>query len=349
MKNTISQLVPKNVNKERLMQLALDAARINPSLLDCSKSSFMNAVLACAKTGLEPATPFNYIHFVPFRGKTGISEVQVILGYKGLMELALRTGKVKNFQVGTIKEGDQFKCQFGSQPWLAYTPALLDRGATVAFFALAMLVDGTSQFVVINVDDVNRIRSKARGANLPGSPWVEHFDSMGEKTALRKLCKTLQMSPELAAAIAIDEKSEVGKDFSGMIIDGDVATEEAPVNQSCTIKPLVPPPVQTQTSPVQTQTPPVQTQTSPVQTQTSPVQTQTSPVQTQTPPVQITDTKGQVWNPIYHSTGKDGKPVLNQDGTFRARRGSANQEMSQMSQTTQPNHPEQSSVPEDVF
>ena len=91
-----------------------------------------------------------------------------------------------------------------------------DRGEVVGFYAVAVFKDGSCTFVAMSRKEVERIRDNSRGYQAAKrfkkeSVWDSDFVAMGLKTAIRRLCKFLPKSPELATALALDAVSEQGK------------------------------------------------------------------------------------------------------------------------------------------
>jgi recombination protein RecT len=101
----------------------------------------------------------------------------------------------------------------------------------VGFYAVAVFKDGSRTFVAMSRKEVERIRDNSRGyqaAKRYGkeSVWDSDFTAMGLKTVIRRLCKFLPKSPELATALALDAVSEQGKAQNldlNQVIDGTYA------------------------------------------------------------------------------------------------------------------------------
>ena len=92
MEPEIKKALPNVITPERFTRMALTAVSVNPKLAECTPRSFMGALMNAAQLGLEPNTPLGQAYLIPFKNK-GVMEVQFQIGYKGLIDLAYRSGE----------------------------------------------------------------------------------------------------------------------------------------------------------------------------------------------------------------------------------------------------------------
>ena len=118
---------------------------------------------------MEPNTPLGQAYLIPFRNK-GIMECQFQLGYKGLIDLAYRSGEVSVIQAHTVYENDDFEYCFGLDPKLHHVPARKDRGEPVLFFAMFRTKDGGYGFEVMSVEDI-RAHAMKYSKSYGNGPW----------------------------------------------------------------------------------------------------------------------------------------------------------------------------------
>ena len=212
----IGSAVPKHVTPDRLARVALTAIRTNPTLLECSIPSLMACIMQGAQLGLEVG-PLGHCYMVPFnrkvKGKQGepdrwIKDVQFIIGYKGLIDLARRSGQIKEIAAHPIFERDKFQVRYGFESTLEHTPNFADRGQLIGFYAYAITTDGGRYCDVMTLAEVNAIRERSKSKD--NGPWVTDYEQMGRKTVLRRLCKFLPMSIEVADAIGQDDERQFG-------------------------------------------------------------------------------------------------------------------------------------------
>ncbi len=222
-RGTLEALLPKHFDSERMLKLALGALRTTPKLAGASLSSLLGSVVTCAQLGLEPNTPLGHAYLLPFDKRekrdgqwvTVETQVQVIIGYKGMLDLARRSGQIVSIAAHEVCQHDEFRFAYGLDEELVHRPAMKDRGAVIGFYAVAKLVGGGYSFEFMSTDEINFIRDKAaeknrakkdaQGRPIITGPWAENYVEMGRKTALRRLFKYLPISIEsLAFASAID-------------------------------------------------------------------------------------------------------------------------------------------------
>ena len=195
---------------ERFKRVALTEFRKNAMLRECSPVSFLGAIIQATQLGLEPG-PLGHFYLVPKRVK-GVWEVLGIVGYRGMIDLARRSGQIVSIHAHVVRDGDEFAYTLGLAPTLTHVP-LADDGEVTHAYAVANLVGGGVQFEVITRRGLDKVRETSPAAGT--GPWVSHFEEMCRKTVVRRLFKYLPVSIELATAMDYDERGEVGDDQGG--------------------------------------------------------------------------------------------------------------------------------------
>ena len=224
----IAKMLPKHLNAERLMKVAQIAATTTPALAKCDVASLVGAIGQCAQMGLEPNTVLGHAYLVPFNTKRKdvngverwVNSVQVIIGYKGLIDLARRSGQIVSIAAHEVCENDKFELVYGLDEKLNHTPSLGERGALVGFYSVAKLKDGGHCFEFMSLHQVQEIMKATQSKGKYG-PWQDHFTEMGRKTVIRRLAKYLPLSIEFQTAAALDGMAEAGKDQNTDSFDGE--------------------------------------------------------------------------------------------------------------------------------
>jgi recombination protein RecT len=235
MKPQIALAIPKHITPDRLARVALTTIRTNPALLDCSIASLMGAIMQAAQLGLEPGL-LGHCYIIPY-GK----EAQFIIGYKGMIDLARRSGNVKSIAAREVYENDLFHVTYniGAEvddmthtPWFSReSEGFTDPGELRGVYVIAKFNDGGYHFHYMTkkqIDD-HRKRSKASAKG----PWVTDYIEMAKKTVVRSAWKWLPISIEVAGSVNADEtiKTQIDKDMIELpdesdIINGHVVEEE---------------------------------------------------------------------------------------------------------------------------
>lgn len=216
-KQAVRMALPKHLTADRFIRVAINATLRSPKLLNCNKESFFRALMDLSSYGLEPDG--RRAHLIPFG-----SEVQLIIDYKGLVELVRRSGDVSYIHADVVYEGDEWEFRYGTEAKLVHRPNLEKRGKAdarvVAVYSFVKLRDGSEDFMVLSPAEVEAVRRRSKAAN--NGPWVTDWAEMAKKTAFRRHSKWLPLSSEARDAVERDEE------FSGIDIDasvGDVGAE----------------------------------------------------------------------------------------------------------------------------
>lgn len=199
--------LPKHVNSERFVRIAITTIRQNPKLAKCSQESLLGALMVSAQLGLEPGT-LGQCYLIPFENKkTGTVECQFQIGYKGLIELLRRSGQLSDIYSYTVYENDDFNIEYGLSRTLTHKPNFDERGEIKGFYAVAILKDGAKAFEYMTKDEVVKHEEKYRKGSYKNDVWNKNFEEMSQKTVVKKLLKWLPVSVEFLEMAAKDEKS----------------------------------------------------------------------------------------------------------------------------------------------
>lgn len=202
-RSAVRASLPSHLKPNRFVRVALTALTRTPKLAECDQASFFQALLTLSQLGLEPDG--RNAHLIPFENrKRGVTEVQLIVDYKGLVDLALRSGSISYIHADKVCDNDVFDYDKG-----AIKTHKVDfkkpRGNAYAYYAIARFKDGTEKCEVMTRDEVGEIRQRSRAKD--SGPWVTDFDQMANKTVFRRLSKWLQLSPEYRDALEADADS----------------------------------------------------------------------------------------------------------------------------------------------
>jgi recombination protein RecT len=248
-KKRIEQAVPKHMRAERMLRTFVTAVQKTPKLMQVAPLSMLGAYITLAALGLEPNTPLQHAFLIPFdvkkwnpttrKRETQRTDVNLIIGYPGYLELISRSGKVSDVHCDVVWPGDQFSYEYGTDRHLRHKPGreAHPEGTQPEFaYMYARMTGGGESFEVMTAADVLTIRGRSQGyrsamyayddAKKEGkdpmrdpryseAPWIKDPVPMWRKTALRAGQKWLPKSIEMATAMALDEEGDRGHvDFS---------------------------------------------------------------------------------------------------------------------------------------
>ena len=210
MSGEIEKALPSVITPERFTRMVLSAISANPKLGSCTPTSFLGAMMSAAQLGLEPNTPLGQAYILPFFNN-GTLEAQFQLGYKGLIDLAYRSGEVEVVQAQVVYENDEFECEYGLDPKLAHRPAASNRGKAVKVYAMFKTKTGGFGFEVMSMDDIRVHAEKySKAYKSSFSPWKTSFEEMAKKTVLKRVLKYAPLKSDFVKAVVQDETIKNG-------------------------------------------------------------------------------------------------------------------------------------------
>lgn len=212
MEGEIKKALPSVITPERFTRIVLSALSVNPKLGSCTPASFLGAMMTSAQLGLEVNTPLGQAYVLPYLNK-GVLEAQFQLGYKGLIDLAYRSGEVEVIQAHVVHENDKFECEYGLDPKLTHKPADTDRGEPIKVYAVFKTKSGGFGFEVMSMEDVKKHAAKySKSYGSSYSPWKTNFEEMAKKTVLKRVLKYAPLKSDFVRAAVQDEV--IKKDLS---------------------------------------------------------------------------------------------------------------------------------------
>lgn len=229
-----------NDDKERadkfLTHMAV-MARSDWKLAQSTPESLATALLACVHLNMIPNTPEGLAYVIAYKNnRTGKYEAQFQMGYKGMVQLAQRSGMVNGITANLVFPEDEFEVDMAQQKISHKPDWSIDRtdwSKATAVYASASLPNGGLVFDVLSRSEVDKVRKvvKAKSSDAPWETWEE---MMVKKTAVKRLTKMLPQNPDtdlLQRAAAWDSASQMRKlkaDAEGQIID--VPVDAAPLS-----------------------------------------------------------------------------------------------------------------------
>lgn len=243
MEGEISRALPKHMTPERMSRIALTTIRTNPKLLDCNVPSLMAAVMQAAQLGLEPGL-IGHCYIIPY-GK----EATFIIGYKGMIDLARRSGQIQSINAHVVYDHDFIELEYGLEDKLKHIPWHLrsdkdvkESGSIKGAYMVAKFKDGGHQIHYMPYSDILKHRDRSAGYtnakkyNRTDNPWITDEEEMCKKTVVRSGWKFLPISVEIANAVNKDETShnDISDIADDSIIDitANVSEDPAPSGSS---------------------------------------------------------------------------------------------------------------------
>ncbi len=232
----IKKALPKHLDADRLTRIAMTTIRQTPKLLECNIQSLLAAVMQSAQLGLEPNV-LGQAYIIPY-GK----EAQFIIGYRGMIDLARRSGHIESIYAHPVYSNDEFEYEYGLDPKLRHKPAMGDRGEFIGAYGVAKFKDGGYHFEFMSQSEIDKRRGRSKAKN--SGPWVTDYEEMACKTVIRHMFKYLPISIEIMKQVEYTDetvKHEIMPDMTEspdvIVVDGETgevldksATTEDPEN-----------------------------------------------------------------------------------------------------------------------
>lgn len=233
--NLIKQTLGNPKKAERYTAAIMSAVATNPQLQNCEAKTILSGSLLAESLNLAHSPQLGQYYLVPFKvkAKNGIPEhydAQFILGYKGYIQLAIRSGNYKKINVMEIKDGelvsyDPFNEEIVLQPIQDVDER--EQTETIGYYAMFEYINGFKKVIywskkqmLQHADKYSPAFSKSayeklRNGEIPNNEmwnyssfWYKDFDGMAKKTLIRQLIgKWGVMSAEMTQAMELDNNS----------------------------------------------------------------------------------------------------------------------------------------------
>lgn len=207
MAGQFGRALPPEMPVDKFVRDAITELKQNTDLQACTAESLLGAFMTAARLGLEVGGHLGHFYLTPRRLK-GVPAVVPIVGYRGLVELARRSGRVGAVGADMVRAGDVFRQGYDSTrggKFVVHEP--LDYEETreiLGVLAWADLIGGGHQVRYMPISSV--LERKGRGAAGDSGPWRTDREAMIRKTGIRALAADLPQSTALALARAVDEQ-----------------------------------------------------------------------------------------------------------------------------------------------
>lgn len=223
-------VVPKHVTPERLLKVALSCILKTPILMQCTQQSLVQSIIQLGELGLEPGGGLGLAYLVPMQNTVKMPNgstqkvwmAQAIIGYRGYIHLARRSGEMGPIRARVVHAKDKFDCVFGLEEKLEHVPSEeADPGPPRLVYCIADFKDGGHHLEVMTWTEVMKIKARSKTANSTISPWKTDEEEMAKKTVVRRSQKYWPLATEeWSRANEVDNEEHV---------DGEVTNRQANV------------------------------------------------------------------------------------------------------------------------
>lgn len=210
-RNQVALALPRFLTPERMLRICVTSINRTPKLAECTTESLLSAIMQAAQMGIEPDGRNG--HLIPrWNGKLQVTECQFQADYKGLVALVRRNGDVEDIYADVVCESDTFKITKGLHRDLVHEIDIrADRGAIIGAYAVIQYRGGVTGFEFMGRKEIEDIRAgseswKSHVAKGYSTPWLTAEGEMFKKTALKRLLKLADLSPDTADRLDRDNE-----------------------------------------------------------------------------------------------------------------------------------------------
>lgn len=217
--DSLASVLPRHLTAETFAKIVGAEFVRNPKLAECTPVSLALCLITAAQHGLSPSSPLGHAYLIPrnskYKDKDGRDawrqECTLLIGYKGLCELARRTGEIARMDARCVYEGETFDITGGTNPEIIHKPSLTvvrTDAKIIAAYAVAVMKDGGIYFDFVTKSEIDARR--ARSGTGKYGPWADDYAAMARKSAIRKLLGggLVPLSAELAEAIDTEDRDD---------------------------------------------------------------------------------------------------------------------------------------------
>lgn len=212
-KSALLRSLPHGFNFDRMCRTVINAISTTPTLAKCDAGSLFLSTVRGFTLGLEPNGALAEGYLVPFwNAKKGINEAQFMPSYRGLINLARRSGEIAEIYAKAVYPKDVFEVEEGTERKIVHKPDYTgNRGdQAVCYYAVFRTKSGNIDFEVMSKPEIDAIRSRSKASG--SGPWVTDYDQMALKTVLKRLLKRAPMSIEFADAVKAETAAAMGEE-----------------------------------------------------------------------------------------------------------------------------------------
>ena len=203
-KPAIERQLAGAMNSDAFVRAVLTEIGKTPALANADPATLLGGVMLAAQLKLEIGSGMGEFYLTP-RKEKGRDICLPILGFQGMIKLALRSGMVLNVQAEIVREGDEMWIGSTGATGIDHKWTARDQDETrapIGVLATARMAGGGTTFAYLTKEQVE----KRRPSYWQSTPWRDHSDEMWKKTAVRALAKYLPKSTDLGRAIEADEQ-----------------------------------------------------------------------------------------------------------------------------------------------
>lgn len=206
----LAAALPRHMKPEHMIRVALTAVQTTPRLMECSPQSILGSVMRAAELGLELSGPLGQAYLIPrYNKKTGQSEANFQLGYRGVIDLCDRSGNLASSpHARVVRPGDTFWYRYGTSPKIHHVPGDKETTDWTHVYAVVFFRRGGTDFEIMTKGQVmaHAERYSQGFKSAYDNPWKSAPEAMAKKTVILALLKRVPVSVEVRQGLAKEDE-----------------------------------------------------------------------------------------------------------------------------------------------
>jgi len=200
----IKKLLPIDcgINSNRFISSFFYYLSMNKQLKQCTIHSISRCLLESASIGLCPNI-FGHVYIIPY-GKTAT----LMIGYQGLIEVAIRCNYISSLTSNVVRKSDEFKVTYGTKPEIIHIPLFRFNEEITHVYSIININKDSQLFEVMSKEEIEKIRKCSRSNAF----WEKWYEQMAKKTVIRRILKYLRKndstySSQYEDVVKIDDRN----------------------------------------------------------------------------------------------------------------------------------------------
>lgn len=239
--NTISNLLSQESVKRRFEEIlgskapgfissVINTVNGNTNLRECDPRTILSAAAVAASLDLPIDPNLGFAYIIPYKHK-GVPKAQFQIGFKGFVQLAMRSGQYQTINAAEVYEGEIIRLNRLTGD-VEFDPDSKTSDKIVGYAAYFRLLNGFEKYLYMSVEEIDgHARKYSKSYNRPSGLWKQDFHAMALKTVLKRLLSrygilSIQMQTATSADQAVVRDAETGEGFDYDYIDTDGGVSE---------------------------------------------------------------------------------------------------------------------------
>jgi len=171
-----------------------------PKLQKCEPETLIGAIASASHLGLMFGVA-GHVYMIPYDKKKKVdgkwivekTECQLLIGYKGYLNLYMRNKEIMDVYAELVYEGDDFTIRQGTNPSIEHTPKFKPIRRVIGGYGVAKFKNGSIRIIYLTYDDLMKIKAASKASD--NGPWKDWPEEMMKKSIIKKMKNSIDWEP----------------------------------------------------------------------------------------------------------------------------------------------------------